>query len=294
MSTRGVPPMPSVLTRTGAWALRFIDRQPRDREGATRMAEYRIDDLARAAGTTTRNVRAYQERGLLPTPTRRSGRALIYDDSHLARLRIIDALLQRGFTIAHITDFITSWETGKDLSEVLGLQQAVTATWGKSEEPLVVPRELVDTFLGGEDDPVTGDELDRLAALGLAGLDEETVEFTQPELLETFAALHGYGFGLNGLIDVYAAVVQRVEDIARLMVTAAKDQIVADHGPGWLPDTDAETAATTKMLNHLRELGVTAVQNSLAQALDRTLETELGAYLETAAEQRGAVKPPQG
>ena len=32
------------------------------------MAEYRIDDLARAAGTTARNVRAYQERGLLPPP----------------------------------------------------------------------------------------------------------------------------------------------------------------------------------------------------------------------------------
>lgn len=299
MSTRRAQPMPSVLTRTVAWAMPAlrgpgVDRQPRDREGETRMAEYRIDDLARAAGTTVRNVRAYQERGLLAVPTRRSGRALIYDDSHLARLKIIDALLQRGFTTAHIGDFITSWETGKDLTEVLGLQQAVTATWGKSEEPLEVPRELVDTFLGGVDgDPITGDELQRLADLGLARLHEETVEFTQPELLGTFAALHGYGYGLDGLIDVYAAVVQRVEDIARLMVVAAKDQIVADHGPGWLPDTDAETAATTKMLNHLRELGVTAVQNSLAQALDNVLRTELGTYLATAAEQRATAREPQ-
>nr|WP_067537957.1 MerR family transcriptional regulator [Nocardia crassostreae] len=257
------------------------------------MAEYRIDDLARAAGTTTRNVRAYQERGLLPTPTRRSGRALIYDDSHLARLRIIDSLLQRGFTTSHIADFITSWETGKDLSEVLGLQQAVTATWGKTEEPLEVPRELVDTFLGGPDGaPVTGSELERLAELGLARLHDETVEFTQPEMLETFATLHEYGYGLNGLIDVYAAVAARVEDIARAMVTAAKNQIVADHGPGWLPDSDVKVAATTKMLNHLRELSVTAVQHSLAQALDKTLQRELGAYLETAGQQRGAAKPP--
>ncbi|MGV9412518.1 MerR family transcriptional regulator [Nocardia sp. NPDC003693] len=258
------------------------------------MAEYRIDDLAQAAGMTTRNVRAYQERGLLPTPTRRSGRALIYDESHLGRLRIIDALLQRGFTSAHIADFITSWETGKDLTEVLGLQQAVTATWGKSEAPLEVPRELVDTFLGdAESAPVTGAELERLENLGLIRSHADIVEFTQPELLATFAALHGYGYGLDGLIDVYAEVGQRVDDIARLMVTAAKDQIVADHGPGWLPDTDAETAALTKMLNHLRELGVTAVQNTLAQALDRVLQKELGSYLETAAEQRGAEKRQQ-
>ncbi|MCP9619384.1 MerR family transcriptional regulator, partial [Nocardia otitidiscaviarum] len=182
----------------------------------------------------------------------------------------------------------------KDLTEVLGLQQAVTATWGSSAAPLEVPRELVDTFLGGVDGaPVTGDELERLAELGLIRLHAETVEFTQPELLETFGALHGYGFGLEALIDVYAAVGRRVDDIARLMVTAAKDHIVAEHGAGWLPDSDAEVAATTKMLNHLRELGVTAVQNTLAQALDRVLQSELSAYLETAAEKRGATKQPK-
>nr|WP_067699545.1 MerR family transcriptional regulator [Nocardia jejuensis] len=258
------------------------------------MAEYRIDDLAQAAGTTTRNVRAYQERGLLPTPTRRVGRALIYDESHLGRLKIIDSLLQRGFTTAHIADFITSWETGKDLTEVLGLQQAVTSTWGKSEEPLEVPRELVDTLLGDTgEEPVTGGDLDRLAELGLVRLHEHTVEFTQPDLLDTFAALHGYGYDLSGVIDVYAAVGRKVEDIARLMVTTAKDQIVSAHGPGWLPDTDAETSALTKMLNHLRELSVTAVQNNLAQALDRVLRDELSAYLEVAAEQRGTRRTPQ-
>ncbi|MBF6174920.1 MerR family transcriptional regulator [Nocardia blacklockiae] len=248
------------------------------------MAEYRIDELARAAGTTSRNVRAYQERGLLPTPTRRSGRALIYDDSHLARLKIIDALLQRGFTTAHIADFITSWETGKDLTEILGLQHAVTATWGKAEEPLEVPRELVDTFLGDADGrPVPGEDLDRLAALGLVRLQGETVEFTRPELLETFAELSTYGFGLSGLIDLQAAVVDRLEDIARLMVTAAKDHIVDQHGPGWLPDSDAEIAETTKMLNHLRDLGTRAVRSSLDQALDSVLRNELSAYLADAA-----------
>ncbi len=44
------------------------------------MAEYRVDDLAQAAGMTVRNVRAYQERGLLPPPLRR-GRTSWYDDA---------------------------------------------------------------------------------------------------------------------------------------------------------------------------------------------------------------------
>jgi len=247
------------------------------------MAEYRIDDLARMVGTTSRNVRAYQERGLLPAPTKRSGRALIYDESHLERLKIIDALLQRGFTTAHIADFITSWETGKDLTEILGLQHAVTATWGKNET-LEVPRELVATMLGEHDgasaDP---DLLARLSELGLARLHEETVEFTEPELLTTFIDLHGYGIGLRRLLDLYSAVISRVDDIAALMVTAAKDHLVDEHGPGWLPETNDEIAETTAMLNHLRELGVTSVHTSLAQSLDRVLQSELGDYLATAA-----------
>ena len=32
------------------------------------MGEYRIDELARLAGTTVRNVRVYQDRGLLSCP----------------------------------------------------------------------------------------------------------------------------------------------------------------------------------------------------------------------------------
>lgn len=39
------------------------------------MTEYRIDELAHAAGTTSRNVRAYRERGLLPPPRKRGGSA---------------------------------------------------------------------------------------------------------------------------------------------------------------------------------------------------------------------------
>ena len=82
--------------------------------------EYRIDDLARVAGTTTRNVRGYQDRGLLPRPLRR-GRIAIYTDLHLDRLRVINDLLRRGFTIRHIGEFLTGIQRGDDLADVLGL-----------------------------------------------------------------------------------------------------------------------------------------------------------------------------
>lgn len=237
--------------------------------------EFRIDDLARAAGTTVRNVRAYTERGLLMPPIRREGRAAIYDDSHLERLALIDSLLQRGFTTAHIADFITSFETGKDLTEVLGLQHAVTARWSAKRETIDVPLEIVQTFLGADDAAL----LDRLVELDLARVAGGTVTFTAPDLLEAFAELHGYGVQLRDIIEIFATVTAHVSDIATLLIGAAKKHIVGQHGEGWLPDTHDDVVATTAMLNSLRTLGVNAVHAAFAKALDDTLQTELGDYL---------------
>lgn len=69
------------------------------------MPEYRIEDLARESGATVRNIRAYQDRGLLPRPGRR-GRTNVYDGSHLARLRQISGLLERGYTLASIKELL--------------------------------------------------------------------------------------------------------------------------------------------------------------------------------------------
>ncbi|MGB7240082.1 MAG: MerR family transcriptional regulator [Rhodococcus sp. (in: high G+C Gram-positive bacteria)] len=239
--------------------------------------EYRIDDLAHAAGTTTRNVRAYRERGLLPPPEKR-GRIGIYDDVHLARLRLIDVLLQRGFTTSHISDFITGWENGKDLAEVLGLQNAVTEQWS-NDEVVEIPLDMVDEFLGDSD------QLTRLQALGLARVDGDTCIFTDPELLSGFSSLSEYGFTIGQLIDVHERIHAAVDGIAKDMIGTAKNHIVDLHGEGWLPGDD-EVGATTDMLVKMRELAVHSVTAILARTLDENLQHELGDYLTTALQNR--------
>lgn len=239
--------------------------------------EYRIDDLAHAAGTTTRNVRAYRERGLLPPPEKR-GRIGIYDDKHLARLRLIDILLQRGFTTAHIGDFISGWENGKDLAEVLGLQNAVTEHWS-TDETVEIPLSLVDEYLGGTD------QLVRLEELGLARVEGEICVFTDPELLQGFSSLTEFGFTVGQLIDVHERIHAAVDGIAKDMISTAKKHIVDEHGEGWLPGEN-EVGATADMLNRMRSLAVHSVGATLARALDDNLERELGDYLTTALENR--------
>src|ERR1700712_1240817 len=93
------------------------------------MAEYRIDEGAQVSGVSSRNIRAYRERGLLEPP-RRVGRTAIYDDSHVTQLQIINRLLGRGFSSAHIADFFEAVRKGRDLEDVLGLREIATpAKW---------------------------------------------------------------------------------------------------------------------------------------------------------------------
>ncbi|MGU3432359.1 MerR family transcriptional regulator [Actinomycetes bacterium M1A6_2h] len=238
------------------------------------MTEYRIDDLARAAGTTSRNVRAYRERGLLPAPHKR-GRVGIYDDSHLSRLRLIDVLLQRGYTTTHISDFIESWESGKDLTEVLGLQRALTDPWSSNDDTLTVSVSEAEARLG---DP---SQLDRLVEFDLARIEGDRCTFTDPKLLQGFVSLLEYGFTVSDLLDVHERLHAAVDAIAKDMITTAKDHVVGQYGQGWIPEGD-DVARATRMLEVMRTLGVESVNSILTRSLDRNLQEQLGEYLEPA------------
>jgi DNA-binding transcriptional MerR regulator len=53
--------------------------------------EFKLEELAKAAGVSARTVRYYVQRGLLPAPVFRA-KDTAYDDSHLVRLRAIRKL----------------------------------------------------------------------------------------------------------------------------------------------------------------------------------------------------------
>jgi DNA-binding transcriptional MerR regulator len=90
------------------------------RAGAGRPGRWTVDELARTAGTTSRQIRALQTRGLLPHPEL-VGRTGYYDAGHLDRLRAIVRLQAEGFSLAALATLLRSWEAGLTLGEVLGL-----------------------------------------------------------------------------------------------------------------------------------------------------------------------------
>ena len=84
------------------------------------MSRYTIDDLARRTGTSARNLRALQAKGILRAPEL-VGRTGYYGDRDL---RIVQATLRlqaRGHSLAGIADLVQAWDEGATLDDVLGL-----------------------------------------------------------------------------------------------------------------------------------------------------------------------------
>ncbi len=227
--------------------------------------EYRIEDLAHHSGATVRTIRAYQDRGLLPRPERR-GRSNVYGDAHLARLRQIADLLDRGYTLASIKELLEAWDTGRGLGGVLGLVAEVHGPWTDEEADRISRAEL-DARFGG-----TPDEAAILEAVELGVLeplpDRETEEYLvpSPQELAVAAELYAAGVPLAAITGHLRELRDQVEHIASRFLEFTTEHVFArylEHRPP--TDADAHEAAT--MVRRLRPLAQQTVDAELARAM---------------------------
>ncbi|WP_182445619.1 MerR family transcriptional regulator [Streptacidiphilus sp. PB12-B1b] len=223
--------------------------------------EYRIDDLARAAGTTVRNVRAYQDRGLLPPAVRR-GRANVYRQEHLDRLHMVAQLLDRGHTLAGIKELLDAWDSGRGLGGVLGLVSEVTAPW-TDEEPVRLTRAaLVASFHGVEDEQAIA------AAVRLGVLQpEEPDSFVVPSpgLLAVAMELHELGVPLAAIVAHLEELRGDIDHLARRFVEFSAVHIFVRYAGHQLTDEEAAEAVGT--VRRLRPLAQSVVDAELARAM---------------------------
>lgn len=242
--------------------------------------EYRIEDLARLAGTTTRNIRAYRDRGLLHPPLR-VGRIALFNDTHLTRLRLITSMLDRGYNIAHVHEMLSAWEQGKDLGDVLGLENAIAGTWA-AEKPEPLPLAEAQALI---EDPAA---FDRMVSLNLIRVDGDTATLMRPKLLEAFREIREFGVTADKLIDIHVAVLPLIDQISEILVQAGAEQVQDVIKPGAsLPD-DTEVAELITMLVRFRTQAVASVAATLATSIESTIESVvsriLADFIEKAAE----------
>ncbi|MFF7440009.1 MerR family transcriptional regulator [Streptomyces sp. NPDC008122] len=229
--------------------------------------EYRIEDLAHHSGATVRTIRAYQDRGLLPRPERR-GRSNVYGDAHLARLRQIADLLDRGYTLASIKELLEAWDTGRGLGGVLGLVAEVHGPWTDEEADRISRAEL-DARFGGTPDEQAIREAVELGVLerlpGREGRGEEYL-VPSPQELAVAAELYAAGVPLAAITGHLRELRDQVEHIASRFLEFTTEHVFArylEHRP----PTDADAAEAATMVRRLRPLAQQTVDAELARAM---------------------------
>lgn len=230
------------------------------------MTDYRIDDLAREAGTTVRNVRAYQERGLLPPP-RREGRAGLFGDVHLSRLRLIGQLLDRGYTLANIGELLAAWENGHAIEQLLGAWPDGSPLAGQELPDHVTTEWLAEAFRGIL--PVEEIPNALSAALGLGILEpaDDRFRVADPRLLRVAAELVAAGVPPKALEHHARLLRNDVGRVARRFVDLVSEHVFE-------PSVDAlanptEAARLAQLAQRLRPLADIVVLSELGRAMDR-------------------------
>ena len=231
--------------------------------------EYRVDELARLAGTTVRNVRVYQDRGLLP-PSRREGRVALYSDAHLARLRIVGQLLERGYTIANIRELLGAWESGQNVGDLLGLETALAAPWSDETPTRITVEELASLYgFVGDPDPQA---IELAVEQGVFEPDGDTFLVRKPRMLHAGAELVAAGVPLTAVLTLGARLREDMDSVARSFV-----ELVAEHvfDPVGEPIPSEDLPRLTEIVRRLRPLASEAVDAELADAMGRHVQTQL-------------------
>ncbi len=208
-----------------------------------------LEELARAAGMTARNVRAYQTRGLIPPPLR-EGRRSVYGRRHVERLVGIRRAREQGASLLLVAAHLGRGGT-LDEETLLGGWPAPAArvhALGQEEERTELGELL--TRLGAARDADLLAAVERLVEAGVFSREGVQV-FAGRALASTVAALQQHG------VEVLTAL--------RLAVRAAEAAAgVAQAARSALDGSPAVRSAA----GHLAELAAHVVEEVLTTRLD--------------------------
>lgn len=224
-----------------------------------------IEELAQRAATKTSTIRLYQSRGLLPPP-QVTGRVGYYSPDHLARLRVIARLQERGFSLNAIKEMLDGWSQGASLADLLGLESDLAdldhELRAGSEPAEITNEDFAALFPDGEVDPEIAQ---RAIALGLVAFHPETGTVRVPS--RAFLTI-GRELGRRGVppsvsLDEYEQLAADTRRIADRFVGLFERHVV---GTDEVFDP-ADAGKLTAEIKRFRELAALAVQDLVAASL---------------------------
>ena len=231
--------------------------------------EFTIDDLAQRSGTTVRNIRAYQDRGILAPPEKR-GRMGVYNEGHAARLDIISNLLDRGYSIDNIKELIAAWKQGRNLDDILGFERAITLAFHRDQSREYSIAELLKMFGISRS---SKSQLDDACRLGI--LERKGTHFIapSPDLLDAGAKLTELGMPFEEILELFRLLRGNVQRAADGLVKIAVDRF--DEFGDELPPQETITELS-ELIWKLRPIAHQAIRSEAELALSRSLRNFLG------------------
>ena len=225
-----------------------------------------VDELAAATGMTVRTTRYYAGLGLLPPPTRR-GRMAYYSAQHRARLELIRALQDHGFTLAAIEKYLARLPADASVED-LAVQRAMLTSW-KSGGHEVVSRRQLEARAGRK---LGTEQLERLeASMGIRPVDDGRFE-----LLPAFdVAVKSLDLDIpvDSLAAAGEAITRHMDALADELTSILKDRVLAPYLEG--PKTEADKARFEQTMARLRQLTLEAVVSGFQRAANQVISRSL-------------------
>lgn len=233
--------------------------------------EYRIDDLAQAAGVSVRNVRVYQDRGLLPPP-RKEGRTGWYNAAHLARLDLIGRMLDRGYTFATISELLAAAQFGMRVQDVLDPGPVDHAGFADESSTTLSAGELRAYFL---DDDIERN-IARAIDGGLLVRDGDGYRVASRRLLDAARLLVEAGVPVADVLDQASAVRRDLVDVADRFVGLVRQRYLPG-APDAAIELDPQTIGeAAELVTKAKAMVRDVVDALLTDALDESITTVLG------------------
>lgn len=230
------------------------------------MTEYRIAELAEASGISVRNIRVYQDRGLLPPPDVR-GRTGWYSEEHLVRLNLISRLLERGYTFATISELLIAASHGMKVEHVLRDKPRPGRLRNLKRAATITITELRKT-LGASDWSIGVSQ-----KLGLLVKDGTNFAVRNPELLEGAEVLVKGGVDIDTLLDRWLRVESDLADVAASFVAIITDKYFDENLPNLSEKSVSELA---ELIQTVRPMAHDIVETAFSKALDAEISKAIG------------------
>ena len=236
-----------------------------------------IEELSMRSGVTTRNIRSYQSRGLLPAPVSRpQERAAFYTNDHLARLRLVNRLQNRGFSLAGIADLLSAWSEGKSIEHVLGIETAIAEAQSEDQEDsiLISERELSANVPPGLD---AREALKKLVAVGMVVPHAKGYRLRHPKLYELGVDAARAGIPFDALLEEHARLQEDMHRIALRFVALFANHVLDPFLSAGMPA--ARLPEIVEQMTRLRQLAIEATVPLIRQALADEIEASAQARL---------------